>query len=137
MTRGMGGGSMGGPGTRAGPVADPHPPSPGQGRSRLSLWMLAVFVPWTVLFIVLSGPVARLLGAPMSGGEVAYVEAWVPWVVITAVWLLPLLAGLALALDARRRDPRDGLARVALVLHAVIMVVMAGPSLLDRLLHLG
>lgn len=99
--------------------------------------MLAVFVPWTVLFIVLSGPVARLLGAPMSGGEVAYVEAWVPWVVITVVWLLPLLAGLALALDARRRDPRDGLARVALVLHAVIMVVMAGPSLLDRLLHLG
>jgi hypothetical protein len=99
--------------------------------------MLGVFAPWTVLFIVLSGPVASLLGAPVSGGEVAYVEAWVPWIVITIVWLLPLLVGLALALDARRHDPGDGLAGVALALHAVIIVVVAGPSLLDRLLHLG
>lgn len=128
---------MGGPGTRAGPVAGPHPPWPGRRRVWLSLSMLAVFVPWTVLFIVLSGPVAELLGAPVSGGEVAYVEAWVPWIVITVVWLLPLLVGLGLALASRRRDPRDGLARVALVLHAVLMVVVAGPALLDRLLHLG
>jgi hypothetical protein len=98
--------------------------------------MLAVFAVWTALFIALSGPVATLLGAPTSGGEVVYVRAWVPWLAITFGWLLPLLVGAGLALDARRRDPGDSLARVALVVHVVIMAALAGPPLLDRLLHL-
>lgn len=110
---------------------------PARREARISLWMLAVFAGWTVVFIAVSGPLARLLGAPTSGGEVLYIEAWVPWIAVTLLWLLPLLIGLALALDARRRDPRDSLPTVATLLHLGLMVVVAGPSLLDRLLHLG
>jgi hypothetical protein len=99
--------------------------------------MLAVFAAWTVAFVAASGRVAEFLGAPTSRGEVLYIEAWVPWIIVTVVWLLPLLVGLGLALDARRRDRRDSLPRVAVLVHVAVMLVVAGPSLLDRLLHLG
>jgi hypothetical protein len=99
--------------------------------------MLAVFAAWTVVFIAGSGTVADWLGVPTSGGEVLYLKAWVPWTVVTVLWLLPLLVGLGLALDARRRDRQESLPRVAALVHAGVMAVMAGPALLDRLLHLG
>lgn len=120
-----------------GPTADPAPLRPARREARLSLWMLAVFAGWTALFIGLSGPVAELLGAPTSGGEVVYLEAWGPWIAVTLVWLLPVLVGLGLALDARRRDVRETLATAAIVVHAVLLAVVAGPPLLDRLIHLG
>ena len=104
---------------------------------RISWWMLAVFAAWTVVFIAVSGPLAELLDVPTSGGEVLYIEAWLPWIAVTLLWLLPLLVGLGLALDALRRDRPDSLPRVAAAVHLGIMLVVAGPSLLDRLLHLG
>jgi hypothetical protein len=109
----------------------------GRREARVSLWMLAVFVVWTLLFIAVSGWVATFVGLPTSGSEVLYLEEWVPWVAVTTVWLLPLLVGLGLGLDASRRDRHDALAKVAVLLHAVIMVGVAGPALLDRLVHLG
>lgn len=104
--------------------------------ARISLWMLAAFAVWTVVFVVASGPVARLIGAPTSGGDVVYLREWVPWTVVTIVWLLPLLVGIGLALDAKRRDGREPLARAGLLANAVIVLAVTGPSLLDRLLHL-
>ena len=105
--------------------------------ARISLWMLAVFAGWTGAFVVLSSRVAAALGAPMSDGEVVYIEQWAPWIAVTIVWLLPLLVGIGLALDARRRAGEDALARTALVVHCVVVVGATGPALLDRLLHLG
>jgi hypothetical protein len=105
--------------------------------ARVSMWMLAVFAVWTAVFIAASGPVAELLGAPTSGGEVLYIKAWLPWIAVTVLWLLPLFVGLGLALDARRRDRQQSLPRVAALVHVGVMVVVAGPALLDRLLHLG
>jgi hypothetical protein len=99
--------------------------------------MLAVFAVWTLAFVFLSGPVAGALGAPTSGGEVAYIDRWLPWIAVTALWVMPLLVGVGLALDARRRARADGLARTALIVHAVAIVAVTGPSVLDRLLHLG
>ena len=99
--------------------------------------MLAVFAAWTLAFVAASGPVARLLGSPTSGGEVVYIEQWAPWIGVTALWLLPLLVGIGLALDAHRRDRGAALPRVALVVHGVVIVAATGPALLDRLLYLG
>lgn len=119
------------------PVSGPSPRLSGRREARISLWMLAVFVVWTMLFIAVSGWVATFVGLPTSGGEVLYLEEWVPWIAVTTVWLLPLLVGLGLGLDASRRDRSDTTAKVAVLLHAVIMAGVAGPALLDRLVHLG
>jgi hypothetical protein len=100
-----------------------------------SLWMLAVFAVWTALFIGLSGPIADALGYPTSSGEVVYIEAWLPWLAVTVLWVLPLLAGLGLARAARKQGAGSR-AQVAQVVHGVLLIVLVLPSLVDRLVNL-
>ena len=101
-----------------------------------SLWMLAVFLVWTAAFIALSAPAARLFGFDTPGGEVPYIENWFGWTAVTLLWVAPLVAGVAFAWNALRRDAGQRLARVGLIVNAVLLVVVIGPPLLDRILHL-
>ena len=109
-----------------------------QHAERLARWsfgMLVAFALWTAAFIGLSGVVGEWLGAEVEGGEVAYIEAWLPWLAVSLLWVLPLVAGLVLGVQAVRAGAgRAG--KAALVLNTLILVLMVGPSLVDRLLHL-
>ncbi len=108
-----------------------------QGR-RASVWslvMLPVFAVWTVAFILLSGVVARWLGLQTQGGEVVYLEDWLPWVAAALLWTLPLVIGVALAVQGLRRGA-GAIATVALGANGILLLFMVGPSLIDRFLHL-
>lgn len=117
-----------------------HDPLTAMHRPRVqaltSLWMLGVFVVWTVAFIALSAPAARLFGFDTPGGEVPYIENWFGWTAVTLLWVWPLVAGVGLAWHALRRDPAQRLARIALPVNAVLLVVIVAPPVLDRILHL-
>lgn len=82
--------------------------------------MLAVFVVWTILFILLSEPVVRFVFGfePAKPGDTFYVEAWGPWIAITLVWLAPVVAGLVLAF------------------HGLLLLVFTVPNIIERLLTL-
>ncbi|GAB3441505.1 hypothetical protein GCM10027517_17650 [Phycicoccus ginsengisoli] len=101
-----------------------------------SLWMLAVFAAWTVLFIAFTGPIAQLFGFETASGEMPYVEGWLGWTTMTLLWAAPLIAGVALAWHSLHRDPAQRPARVALSVNGVLLVALVVPSLLDRILHL-
>jgi uncharacterized membrane protein YhaH (DUF805 family) len=109
------------------------------GRARReALWslaMLPVFAVWTIAFVVLSGVVAEWVGLQTQGGEVVYIEAWLPWLAVSFLWVLPLVVGLVLAVRALRSGV-GSLAKVALGAHLVALLLALGPSILDRLLHL-
>ncbi len=109
---------------------------PARRKAVTSLWMVPAFIVWTLAYVALSGRVAEAIGAHTENGEVAYIEAWLPWTVVTLLWLSPLLVGLGLAMAARRVDRTDGVALAALVVNGLLMAVAAGPALLDRMLHL-
>lgn len=100
-----------------------------------SYWMVAVFAAWTIVFVVASGPVAELFGQATEAGEVVYLDAWLPWLAVTLLWVLPLVAGVVLAVLATTRRV-GGYAWGALVVNAAILFLMVGPPLLDRILHL-
>jgi hypothetical protein len=112
----------------------PHSAHRARQEAKTSLWMLGVFALWTAAFIVLSPVVAQWFGVETQGGEVPYIENWFGWVFTTLVWVAPLLAGLGLAWDAGRRGARN-LARTALIVNAVVLIVLVVPSLLDRLVN--
>lgn len=97
--------------------------------------MLAVFAAWTIVFVVASGPVAELFGQASEAGEVLYLDAWLPWLAVTLLWVLPLLAGIVLAVVATTRRV-GGYAWGALIVNGAILLLMVGPPLLDRILHL-
>jgi hypothetical protein len=97
--------------------------------------MLPVFAVWTIAFVVLSGVVAEWVGLQTQGGEVVYIEAWLPWLAVSFLWVLPLVVGLVLAVRALRSGV-GSLAKVALGAHLVALLLALGPSILDRLLHL-
>jgi hypothetical protein len=108
-----------------------------QGR-RASVWslvMLPVFAVWTVAFILLSGVVAGWLGLQTQGGEVVYLEEWLPWIAASILWALPLMIGVGLAVQGLRRGAGT-IARVALGVNGIALLLMVGPSLIDRFLHL-
>lgn len=94
-----------------------------------SVLMPAVFGVWTIAFIVVSG----LVAGASSGGVVPYIRPWLPWLGVTALWVLPLAAGLVLGVHAARRGGGP-VARVGIVVNAVALVVMVTPSLVDRLI---
>ena len=75
------------------------------------------------------------MGHPLRAGRWS-IEQWAPWTALTIVWLQPLLIGIGLALDARRRGRGDALGD-DLVVHSVIAVGATGPALLDRLVILA
>ena len=101
-----------------------------------SVWMLAVFAVWTGAFIALSAPVARLFGVETPGGEVPYIENWFGWGAVTLLWAAPLIAGVAFAWHSLGLMPGQWLARVGLSVNGVLLVVVVGAPLLDRLLNL-
>ena len=101
-----------------------------------SFWMLVVFALWTVAFVVGSGPVAQLLGADLqTSGEVAYIEDWLPWIAVTALWVLPLLVGVALGVVARRRGCGT-IAWVGIGMNLAVMAAVVAPATIDRLVNL-
>jgi hypothetical protein len=114
--------------------APAHGPRRARRQAVLSLWMLAFFAAWTAAFVGLSGRVADALGQPTAGGDVVYLEAWVPWIAVTVLWVLPLLVGFALALVSGRHGG-GSLARVGLVVNGVLVVLLVGPSLADRFVN--
>lgn len=99
--------------------------------------MLAVFVVWTIMFILLSEPVVRFVFGfePAKPGDTFYVEAWGPWIAITLVWLAPVVAGLVLAVVAVRRGA-GVLGWSALVFHGLLLLVFTVPNIIERLLTL-
>ncbi|HEY7718375.1 MAG TPA: hypothetical protein VH915_06420 [Pedococcus sp.] len=104
-------------------------------RAYWSLAMLPVFVGWTLAFILLSALVAQWLGQATAGGEVPYIESWLLWLAVTLAWVAPLVVGVVLGAKAVRRGAgRAGW--VALATNAGVLLLMTGPPLLDRLLHL-
>ena len=116
-----------------------HHRTPEQHRAerfgRWSFGMLVAFALWTAAFIGLSGVVGEWLGAEVEGGEVAYIDAWLPWLAVSLLWVLPLVIGVVLGVKAVRAGAgRAG--KAALVLNTLVLVLMVGPSLIDRLLHL-
>lgn len=106
---------------------------PGDRLGRASAWMLAVFVVWTAMFIGLSGPVSQWLGVATENGEAPYLEAWLPWLAVSLLWVAPVLVGLVLAVKALRRGA-GALAKVALALHLLVLLGTVGPAMVDRLL---
>ena len=105
---------------------------------RASIWslaMLPVFTVWTAAFILLSGVVAGWLGLQTQGGEVVYLEEWLPWIAATLLWALPLVIGVGLAVQGLRRGAGT-IAKVALGFNGIALLLMVGPSLIDRFLHL-
>jgi hypothetical protein len=95
--------------------------------------MVGVFVLWTIGFIFGSGPIAKLIGADTEpSGEVSYIEPWLPWLGVTLLWVLPLVAGIGLAVLARRTR-KSRLSLVGLVLNATILAASVGPAFLGRL----
>lgn len=107
--------------------------APADRLGRASAWMLAVFVLWTAAFIGLSGVVSQWLGVATESGETPYIEAWLPWLAVTLLWVAPLVVGIVLAVMAVRRGA-GALAKVALGIHLVILLGTVGPAMLDRLL---
>ena len=75
------------------------------------------------------------VGLETQGGEVVYIEAWLPWLAVSFTWVLPLVVGLVLAARAVREGV-GALAKVALGAHVVTLLLALGPSVVDRLLHL-
>ncbi|MGE9808599.1 hypothetical protein [Janibacter sp. G1551] len=59
-----------------------------------------------------------------------------PWIALTLLWIWPLLVGLGMAIAAQRRDAKEFLALIAILIHGVLLVLVAGPAVLDRLLNL-
>ena len=100
----------------------------------LSLWMLLVFAGWTVAYIALSGVVAGWLGLATRGGEVVYIEAWLPWALATLLWVAPLIAGVVLGVLALRQGA-GAMAKVGIVVNAVLLLMLTAPALLDRLVN--
>lgn len=107
----------------------------GRRASVWSLAMLPVFAVWTVAFILLSGVVAGGLGLQTQGGEVVYLEEWLPWIAASLLWALPLVIGVGLAVHGLRRGAGT-IATVALCLNGVVLLIMVGPSLIARFLPL-
>lgn len=104
--------------------------------ARLSLWMFPVFILWTIVYIVTSGPIAKLIGADTEpSGEVHYIEAWLPWIGVSLLWVLPLVAGIVLAVVARAKGA-GRMAWLGLALNAFVLVFAIGPALIDRFLNL-
>ena len=121
--------------TTAGPTTT-EPRGPARRLATTSYWMVAVFAVWTVVFVFASGPVAELLGYETgNAGEVPYIEAWLPWLVVTLLWALPLVAGIVLAVLAKVRGA-GGYAWGALIVNGGILLFMAGPPLLGRIINL-
>ena len=104
-------------------------------RAHWSLAMLPVFAVWTIAFIGLSGLVAQWLGQASTAGEVVYIESWLPWLAVTLTWVAPLVAGVVLGVQAVRRGA-GRVGWVGLATNAAVLLLMTGPPLLDRLLHL-
>ena len=101
-----------------------------------SWWMLPAFAVWSVLFILLSEPMLRLVFGftPSEPGDTFYVEAWGPWIAITVLWLAPVAAGLVLAALAVRGGAGK-LAVGALVVHGLFPGFTV-PNVVERLLTL-
>lgn len=89
--------------------------------------MLAVFAVWTGAFIAVSGLLA--------GGDVPYLRAWLPWIGATLLWVLPLIIGTLLGVDAVRRGG-GRLARLGTGLNVLLLVFLAAPSLISRITDL-
>lgn len=105
--------------------------------ARLSLWMLLVFVVWTIIHILATEPMQRILFGftPSYPGDTFYIEAWGPWIAVTLVWLIPLIVGLVLAAAAARRGA-GRLAWVALAVHGLLLAWITIPNVIDRLINL-
>lgn len=101
--------------------------------AKLSLWMLVVFAAWTVVYMFAADPVARLLGYGSDvPGEVVYVEAWLPWIGITLLWLAPVIVGLVLAgIAAKRGGGR--LAWWGIGIHGLLLAFFTIPNVIERL----
>jgi hypothetical protein len=65
------------------------------------------------------------------------VENWFGWLLLILVWIVPLVVGLGLAVNALHRDRTQQLARTALVIHGVLITALVVPTLLDHLINLG
>lgn len=97
--------------------------------AKLSLWMLVVFAVWTLIYIFAAGVVTDLFG---WAGEDGYVDAWLPWITVTLVWVAPLIVGVVLA--ARALTMHAGrLAWIGLLANTLGLLFVTVPSLVDRL----
>lgn len=98
--------------------------------------MLPVFVVWTVIYIFAAEEVTRLLGhGPSAPGEVYYIEAWIPWIITTLLWLAPVVVGLVLALVGVRHG-EGRLAWVGVAIHGLLLAFFTIPNVIERILTL-
>ncbi|QGU04183.1 hypothetical protein [Corynebacterium comes] len=105
--------------------------------ARLSLWMLLVFVVWTIIFILATEPMQRILFGftPSHPGDTFYIEAWGPWIATTLVWVIPLIVGLVLAVLAAMRGAGK-LAWSGIAIHGLLLAFFIIPNVIDRLINL-
>lgn len=106
---------------------------PSASRSaRWSLWMLPAFVVWTIAYTVVATVLHRLFGEDPVRGEPLPVQGLWPWLALTALWVLPLVVGLGLAVYAvARAAGRRGW--IALALNAGALVLVLTPAVIDRI----
>lgn len=100
--------------------------------ARWSLWMLPAFVVWIIAYTVIARVLDRVLGEDPLRGDALLVQGLLPWLGLTALWVLPLAIGIGLALYALARAAgRRGW--IALALNAVALLLVLTPAVVDRI----
>ncbi len=96
--------------------------------------MLPVFAVWTIIYIFASEPIVRsLFGVgPSEPGEAFYIEAWGPWLVVTLLWVAPLVVGLVLGVLGAVKGAGK-LAWWAVAVHGALLLFLLVPNIVDRL----
>lgn len=97
-----------------------------------ALWMLPVFAVWAVLLAIGAWVLHAIFGEAPVRGEVVPVETFGSWLGFTAVLVVPLVVGLAMAAYALAREGGRR-AMVALVLHLGALVLVLTPAVIDRI----
>lgn len=108
-----------------------------RGLVRLSWSMFAVFAVWTAVYIVASEPVLTAVFGftPSAPGDTFYITEWGPWIAVTLVWLVPILAGIVSATVALRRGAGKQ-AWIPLVIHVALFLFFTIPNVIERIMIL-
>ncbi len=81
-------------------------------------------------------PLARRLdnrGHDVNGERTdEYIEAWIPWIATTLLWLAPVIVGLVLAVLAAARGAGK-LAWWAIGIHGLLVAFITIPNVIERL----
>ena len=113
-------------------AAEAQTSAAGKRWSTRALWMLLVFVVWSVLCTIVAWIVHAIIDPEPVRGEPLPVESFGSWLTFLLILIIPLVLGLAMAVYAVAREGGRR-AKVAAILHLGMLVLVLTPALIDRI----